>query len=135
MTDVDTLADMTNDPDRPGQELAATLLRCATDSTASQQEAIGTPTHAANLPDADLDRRLRELGGWRANVQQTRATEGVVFWRTRALEAEQQNAALRKEAAERKADLRRLVDAHTEREAALTARIERLHAILDTMQG
>ena len=138
MTDVETLADMANDVNRLGQELAATFPRYATDIKVSLQEATGALMHAASLrvqTDAGLDRRLRELEEWRASVQQPRASEDVVFWRTRVLEAEQQNAALRNEAAEREADLRRLVDAHTEREAALTARIERLHAILDTMQG
>lgn len=111
MTDVEPQADMANDPNNPGQELAVALLRYATDGKVPEQEAIGALMHAASLRvqiDAGLERRLRELEEWRAGVQEARATEDTVFWRVRAVSVERQNAALRQEASEREAELRRL---------------------------
>lgn len=108
---VDPVAESNNGREPTVRDVAVYTLRGALDGALRAHEAVDALLTAASQRvqrDTDLQRRLRELEEWRAGVQDTRATEDVVFWRTRALKVERQNAALRREAGTREAELRRV---------------------------
>ena len=107
----DPTCDLTNGHEPTTRDVAVYALRGALDGAAPAHEAVDALIVAASLrvqTDTNLQQRLRVLEEWRAGVQDTRATEDVVFWRARALKVERQNADLRQQASERESELRRL---------------------------